>query len=124
MVKKVDLETICYYYEHNHEIEKQQDELNKGHQRKVCNLGIYLHFLGQKPSTSTRQSRLVCEQVKKKRENNIEKIGHQQRPKSWVQVIKNKCEGTPVYKMEAKDRYSLARVKKQSVTAVILLYGA
>ena len=58
MVKKVDLETICYYYEHNHEIEKQQDELNKGHQRKVCNLGIYLHFLGQKPSTSTPQSRL------------------------------------------------------------------
>ena len=60
MVKKADLETICYYYEHHRERETQQDELNKGHQRKVCNLGIYLHFLGQKPSTSTRQSRLVC----------------------------------------------------------------
>ena len=60
MVKTVNLRTISYRYEHHHEIKKQkEDELNEGHQRKIYNLGIYLYFFGQKPSTSTRQSGLV-----------------------------------------------------------------
>ena len=60
MVKTVNLRTISYHYEHHHEIkEQEEDELNEGHKQKIYNLGIHLHFLGQKPSTSTGQSGIV-----------------------------------------------------------------